>query len=100
MATSDSLLLYTAKRCPFAQRAEIALHETGLHFQSEEIDLDNKPSWYATKVNPASKVPVLVIDANAGPMTEVKLPESLVIAEYIAEEYEDMMLDRALLPIE
>lgn len=99
-ASSPSLVLYTSKRCPYAQRSEIALYEANLAFRSEHIDLDNKPSWYASKINPASKVPVLVINADAGPTTEIKLPESLVISEYIAEEYADQLGESALLPAE
>lgn len=32
------------------------MNEADLDFQRYEIDLGNKPEWYVTKVNPASKV--------------------------------------------
>ncbi len=61
------------------------------------VDLQAKPSWYNSKVNAASKVPVLVLNPSAesanggGDESDgtVKLPESMVISEYIAEQYPD-----------
>lgn len=78
-ASAPKLLLYTAKVCPFAARTELALTIAKLAHSTHEIDLLNKPSWYNEKVNKASKVPVLVIDDS------YKLPESLVIVEYIED---------------
>jgi hypothetical protein len=37
-------------------QTEIALAEVGAPFKRYEIDLGNKPEWYAPKVNRASKV--------------------------------------------
>lgn len=37
-------------------QTELALAEVGAQFTRHEIDLFNKPEWYAPKVNPASKV--------------------------------------------
>jgi len=37
-------------------QTEIALAEAGVPYKRYEIDLKNKPEWYAPKVNPASKV--------------------------------------------
>ena len=37
-------------------QVEIALAEVGVAFKRYEIDLLNKPEWYAPKVNPANKV--------------------------------------------
>lgn len=53
--TTDSFLLYTAKVCPFAARTELALELSGVKYDTYEIDLANKPSWYAEKINKASK---------------------------------------------
>lgn len=73
-------LLYTAKVCPYAARVELALALAGIPHEKCEVDLLNKPSWYAEKINKASKVPVLVTTQGE---QEFKLPESLVIVEYI-----------------
>lgn len=42
-------------------QTEIALAEVGAPFKRYEIDLGNKPEWYAPKVNPASKVCVTLL---------------------------------------
>ncbi|KAG6805318.1 hypothetical protein H0H93_005077, partial [Arthromyces matolae] len=69
---------------------EIALAESGLEFTRFEIDLQNKPEWYATRVNPASKVPAIAYGGPAvapdDPSPEsTKLAESLVLLEFIAD---------------
>ncbi|EJD05527.1 glutathione S-transferase [Fomitiporia mediterranea MF3/22] len=87
---SEQITLYTAKICPYAQRAEIALAEAGVDYTRYEIDLQNKPGWYAPKVNPASKVPAI---SYGGPKVapeqpspdSVKIAESLVLLEFFAD---------------
>ena len=37
-------------------QTEISLEEVGAKYTKYQIDLQNKPEWYAPKVNPASKV--------------------------------------------
>ncbi|KAJ7636671.1 glutathione S-transferase [Roridomyces roridus] len=91
---SEQLTLYTAKICPFAHRVELALAEAKAGYTRCEIDLSNKPEWYAPKVNPASKVPAI---AYGGPQTSPELPapesvkiaESLILVEFIADLYPD-----------
>ncbi|KIY62573.1 hypothetical protein CYLTODRAFT_426808 [Cylindrobasidium torrendii FP15055 ss-10] len=88
----EQITLYSAKICPYAQRAEIALAEVGADFKRYEIDLSNKPEWYAPKVNPASKVPAIAYGgpdvAPDQPSPEsTKIPESLVLLQLIPELY-------------
>ncbi|TFK79089.1 glutathione S-transferase C-terminal-like protein [Polyporus arcularius HHB13444] len=88
----ETLTLYTAKVCPYAQRAEIALAEAKAPFTRYEIDLQNKPEWYAPKVNPASKVPAIAYGGPQVPPDQpspesTKLAESLVLVEFIADLY-------------
>jgi glutathione S-transferase len=45
--------LYSNKSCPWAQRSRIALLESNVKYEEIEIDLQNKPDWYA-KVNPVT----------------------------------------------
>ncbi|EST08595.1 Glutathione S-transferase, N-terminal [Kalmanozyma brasiliensis GHG001] len=78
--TNAKLTLYTAKVCPYAARAELALAVAGIDYETFAVDLLNKPEWYAERINAASKVPVLVSEENDH---QFKLPESLVIVEYI-----------------
>jgi len=90
--SKEQFVLYTAKICPFSQRTRMALEEAGAQYINYEIDLNHKPEWYITKVNPASKVPAL---AYGGPPTDpdkpsdesVKLAESAVLVEFIADLY-------------
>ncbi|KZT64292.1 glutathione S-transferase [Daedalea quercina L-15889] len=88
----ERITLYTAKICPYAQRAEIALEEAKAEYTKYQIDLQNKPAWYAPKVNPASKVPALAYGGPPVPPDEpspasVKLAESLILVEFVADLY-------------
>ncbi|KAH9054963.1 hypothetical protein EDB87DRAFT_1580108 [Lactarius vividus] len=93
MATAD-VILYTAKVCPYAQRVELAFHEANVDVSKYWIDLQNKPEWYASRVNPASKVPALVYGSpksdpeNPSPES-AKIAESLVLLEFVADLYPD-----------
>ncbi|KAI0765457.1 glutathione S-transferase C-terminal-like protein [Fomes fomentarius] len=86
----EQLTLYTAKVCPYAQRVEIALAEAKVSFSRFEIDLQNKPEWYAPQVNPASKVPAIAYGGPPVPPEQpspasTKLAESLVLVEFVAD---------------
>ncbi|EIW74414.1 glutathione S-transferase C-terminal-like protein [Coniophora puteana RWD-64-598 SS2] len=89
-AAVQNITLYTAKVCPYAQRTELALKEAGANYKEYQIDLSNKPEWYAPKVNPASKVPAI---AYGGPDVapdqpspdSTKLAESLILVEFVAD---------------
>ncbi|KAF9027246.1 hypothetical protein BDZ89DRAFT_1134344 [Hymenopellis radicata] len=86
----EQITLYTGKLCPYAHRTELALAEVGAQFTRCEIDLFNKPEWYAAKVNPASKVPAIayggpVVPADQPSPESTKLAESLILVEFIAD---------------
>ncbi|KAF9460289.1 hypothetical protein BDZ94DRAFT_1311664 [Collybia nuda] len=87
---TEQLTLYSAKVCPYAQRVEIALQESKLDFTRFEVDLQNKPEWYAPKVNPASKVPAVSyggpkVSADQPSPESQKIAESLVLLEFVAD---------------
>ncbi|KZT07935.1 glutathione S-transferase C-terminal-like protein [Laetiporus sulphureus 93-53] len=89
---SQPLTLYTAKICPYAHRVELALEEANAKYSKYQIDLQNKPQWYAPKVNPASKVPAIAyggpnVAADQPSPDSTKLAESLVLVEFIADLY-------------
>jgi len=73
--------LYDADRCPYCARVRIALAEKGIEYETDEIDLDDRPAWIYEK-NPLGRVPVLEEDAFV-------LAESAVINEYLEERYPD-----------
>ncbi|ORX84361.1 glutathione S-transferase [Basidiobolus meristosporus CBS 931.73] len=83
--TAKPITIYSNRACPYAQRALIALYETGLEHELVEIPLPNKPSWYLD-INPEGKVPALKYGDDI-------LAESLVIAEFITD-----LSDKSFLP--
>lgn len=50
--------IYSASVCPFAQRSRMVLLEKGVDFELTEINLQEKPVWFA-EISPQGKVPVL-----------------------------------------
>lgn len=88
----ETLTLYTSDVCPFAQRTVIALQEAKADYIAYEVDLANKPQWYAPKVNPASKVPAIAyggpkVDPENPSPESAKIAESLVLLEFVADLY-------------
>ena len=53
-------VLYSFRRCPYAMRARLALHASGLAVEHREIELKNKPARMLT-ASPKGTVPVLVL---------------------------------------
>ncbi len=71
--------LYSFASCPFAQRTRMALIEKGLNCTLTEIDLYDRPAWFAS-VSPYGKVPVLRHDG-------VTVYESAIINQYLDEAF-------------
>ncbi len=80
----SELQIISANVCPFAQRTRMVLHEKDLDFELTEIDLKNKPDWFA-EVSPYSKVPVLRHNGQT-------IYESAVINEYLDEIFPEPSL--------
>ena len=61
--TKPSVLLYrdTNSWCPFCERVWFALEEKEIPFETEFIDLNDKPKWY-TDLVPTTKVPAAKIE--------------------------------------
>ncbi|KAJ8906316.1 hypothetical protein NDN08_002809 [Rhodosorus marinus] len=77
--------LVSAKPCPYAQRAWIALEEVGVEYTLREVELygSRKPDWFL-KVNPKGKVPVLLVYEEGDNQPRL-IVESNVICRYIAD---------------
>ena len=77
-----AITLYDYAPSPNCQRVEIALHEKGLSYELEPIDLkkreQKKPEFL--KLNPYGKVPVIIDGQKV-------LFESCIINEYLDETY-------------
>ncbi len=82
----ETIELFSARVCPFAHRSRLALMEKNLPFELIEIDLNDKPAWYA-EVHPGGAVPALR-------QGDFLLRESLIINEYVNE----LANEPALLP--
>lgn len=53
-------ILYSFRRCPYAMRARLALHASGVTFEVREVSLRNKPESMLI-ASPKGSVPVLVL---------------------------------------
>lgn len=53
-------ILYSFRRCPYAMRARLALHVSGLDFEHREIILRAKPA-HMLEISPKGTVPVLLL---------------------------------------
>lgn len=53
-------ILYTFRRCPYAMRARLALHVSGVAIEMREVSLRNKPPSMLL-ASPKGSVPVLVL---------------------------------------
>mmetsp|Transcript_7323 Transcript_7323/g.16010 ORF Transcript_7323/g.16010 Transcript_7323/m.16010 type:complete len:236 (-) Transcript_7323:442-1149(-) len=71
------ITFYTHGLCPYAQRVALALQWAQLKHDIVEIDLSNKPSWYAQRLG-TSLVPAIEVDGT--PFTE-----SLDICRIVAD---------------
>ena len=59
MAKPDNLpILYSFRRCPYAMRARLAIHASGLKVELREIILRDKPT-HMLEISPKGTVPVL-----------------------------------------
>ncbi len=56
-----SCCFYTHGLCPYAQRVALALRWKGVPHETVEIDLSNKPPWYAQKLG-TTLVPAITLD--------------------------------------
>ncbi|MEP0876692.1 glutathione S-transferase family protein [Funiculus sociatus GB2-M2] len=80
--------IYSASVCPYAHRTRLALLEKGVEFKLTEIDLQNKPEWFAD-VSPYGKVPVIKYGSD-------RVWESTIINEYL----DDVFPEPPLMPSE
>ena len=54
-------ILYSFRRCPYAMRARMALHASGVHYEHREVVLRDKPAAMLD-ASPKGTVPVLVTE--------------------------------------
>jgi len=71
----NKIIIYSYRRCPFAMRVRIALHEKNIPFEVVEEDLKNF-SEKLRSLHPEAKVPVLIHGDKV-------IYESAIITEYV-----------------
>lgn len=86
------LVLYGAPLSPFVRKADVALREKGLAFESENLNIPI-PDWY-TAMNPARKMPALRDRDIAAEGPQGVIPDSSAICAYL----ERLAPDPALYP--
>jgi pyrimidodiazepine synthase len=84
------LRLYSMRFCPYAQRAHLVLEAKKIPYHTAFINLKHKPEWLTQK-SPLGKVPALEIPSVKGD----PLIESLVIADYLDDQYPQNKLNSA-----
>lgn len=75
------LRLFSMRFCPFAARVHLVLNIKRIPYNVAYIDLQDKPEWL-TKYSPLGKVPAVLIPGAVDPLIE-----SMVISEYLEEQY-------------
>ena len=73
----STIQLYISKTSTFSQRTRVVLLEKGIDFSITEIDLQNKPDWFA-QISPYGKVPAIKHG-------DTQIYESAIINEYLDE---------------
>lgn len=77
--TMTEPVLYNFRRCPYAMRARMALHSSGIKVETREVVLRDKPQ-VMLDISPKGTVPVLVLDDGT------VLEESLDIMRWALEQ--------------
>ena len=80
----EGLSVYSFRRCPFAIRVRMTLHEKGLQFKTIDEDLKNF-SPELLRMHPEAKVPVLVHGDKV-------IYESAIITEYLDDQFPQVSL--------
>ena len=65
MSESTLPVLYSFRRCPYAMRARLALHASGVAFEHREVVLKHKPA-HMLALSPKGTVPVVWLRSAAG----------------------------------
>ncbi len=71
-------VLYSFRRCPYAMRARLALHTSGIAVEHREVVLKNKPA-HMLALSPKGTVPVLWLPDAQGALGSQVLEQSLDI---------------------
>ncbi|KAG0691885.1 hypothetical protein DFH29DRAFT_1007154 [Suillus ampliporus] len=90
----EQLTLYLHKLSPYSQKIELALVEANAPYKAYQVDVWNKPEWFASIVNTIGKIPAVTyggpdVDPEDPSPLSAKIAESNVILEFVADLYPD-----------
>jgi glutathione S-transferase len=86
---AETMRLYSAWYCPFAQRAWMTLLHKGMPFEYIEVDPYQTTDWWVTTSRGLGKVPVLVVSARQG-AEAITVVDSTRVVEYLEERAPDV----------
>jgi glutathione S-transferase len=82
-------VLYSFRRCPYAMRARLALHTSGIALEHREVVLKNKPA-HMLALSPKGTVPVLWLPDGQGPQGGRVLEQSLDIMLWALRQHDPL----------
>jgi glutathione S-transferase len=82
-------VLYSFRRCPYAMRARLALHASGIAVEHREVTLKNKPAHMLT-LSPKGTVPVLWLPDAHGSLGGQVLDQSLDIMLWALRQHDPL----------
>jgi glutathione S-transferase len=82
-------VLYSFRRCPYAMRARLALHVSGIALEHREVVLKNKPA-HMLALSPKGTVPVLWLPDGQGPHGGTVLEQSLDIMLWALRQHDPL----------
>ncbi|KIJ60348.1 hypothetical protein HYDPIDRAFT_161006 [Hydnomerulius pinastri MD-312] len=94
----EQITLYGFRLSPFSEKVELALKEGKIAHTYVDVNLFDKPAYFAAKVTSIGKVPAITYGGPTGVSPEdpsplsTKLSESNVLLEFIADAYPEANL--------
>ena len=82
-------VLYSFRRCPYAMRARLALHASGIALEHREVVLKNKPA-HMLALSPKGTVPVLWLPNAQGAVGGQILEQSLDIMLWALRQHDPL----------
>jgi glutathione S-transferase len=80
-------VLYSFRRCPYAIRARLALHASGLAYEEREVVLKDKPA-HMLALSPKGTVPVLWLPSHTHGQEERVIDQSLDIMLWALRQHD------------
>lgn len=86
--SNPEIILYTNHGCPWAHRAHVILHELGVSYKEEIIDLSVPRTPEYLKINPRGLVPTISYNGEI-------ITESLIVSQFLADAIPSHLLKKS-----